>query len=159
MGRFTDQEIEVLEHYIKYFGQNILNYLVFVFTHLDSWRESFEDRDASVPSEDVYIKSLPEKAKSYLEKCKNRYICMDNRAKEEEKEKTVKKLIEKVEEMLSKNGNSCYTDKNYEEAEKILQTMMTVNSIRDEIKNSESFLNKVNLYLKLMFQKICLKLK
>lgn len=134
MGRFTDQEMDVLDHYIKYFGNNIWDYLVFVFTHLDSWTESYTDRDVPIPPVDNYIKSLPVKAQSYLEKCKNRYICLNNRANMEKKEQTVKTLISMVAEMLSKNGKACYTDKNYEEAEKILQTMMKVNSIRDELK-------------------------
>lgn len=100
MCRITDQEIDVLEHYLKYFGNDIMKYLVFIFTHLDSWQQSYQDRDQEVPDEHIYIKSLPEKVTSYLEKCKNRYICLNNRAVEKEKDQKVKELMNIVEEML-----------------------------------------------------------
>lgn len=156
MGRLTNQEMDVLDHYTTYFGKSILNYLVFIFTHLDTWRQDFDDTELTAPPVDVYIKSLPERLKSYLEKCNKRYICLNNRGSTEEKEKTVKMLIEKVEEMLSQNGNACYTDSHYQEAERILQTMMLVDCIRDEIKKSEKFMEKLKLSFKLVFEKMYL---
>ncbi|VDI70638.1 Hypothetical predicted protein [Mytilus galloprovincialis] len=159
MGRITDQEMDVLEHYKKYFGPSLLNYLVFIFTHKDSWKESYEDRKEKVPSDELYIKSLPKKFQSYFDRSKKRYICLNNRAPNDEKDETVKRLIGNVEHMLSENGNACYTDTNHAEAEKILQDTMKVDSIRDEIKQSMSFINKLQLRFKLFFSELSLRIR
>lgn len=155
MRRFTVQELDVLNHFFRYFGNSLQKYLIFVFTNLDAWQDSYTDRNEKVPSEKKYIESLPEMVKSYIAKCKNRYICFNNREQDaRKKDEMVKKLIDQIEEMISKNGNVCYTDKNYEKAEEILQAMMKVNQVRDEIKQSESFLKSFILRFQLLHCKL-----
>lgn len=158
MGRFTEQEWDVLKHYIRHFGNHLKEYLIFVFTHLDSWQESFTDRNEKIPSEDTFIESLPVDLKSYLETCGSRYICLNSRANKDVRDKTVKKLIDQVGEMLSKHKNHCYTDERYKEAEEILQSSMKINSVRDELKQSESLLKSLFLRFELFFRTVYLKL-
>lgn len=159
MNRSTVQELEALKHYIRHFGKYLKKYLVFVFTHLDTWEDDYTDKKEEIPLVDVYIQDLPKYITSYLSKCGNRYICFNNRAMPSEKDEMTKNIIGIVETMITNNTTKFYSDEKYKEAEDILQSMIDVKNIRDQIKQSDSFLEKLQLKFKLFFINLSLKWK
>lgn len=119
MGRFTDEDTNTLKHYIKYFGIDILRYVVIVFTHYDSWEADFSDIGKPVPNLNEYIQTIPDYLKSFLQHCDYRYCAFDNRKPQEIPQ--AETFISIVRSMIAKNGSrSYYTDENYKVAAKTM---------------------------------------
>lgn len=114
LARFTKEEKESIDHFIKFFGNNIFRYFIFVFTRKD-------DLDHDGKTIDYYVKNAPENFKEILMKCNHRYIAFNNRAQSPEKENQVKHLLKMIDEIVRQNNGTHYTNEMYVEAEKILK--------------------------------------
>lgn len=135
MGRFTDEDVQTLKHYVKYFGVDILRYVVIVFTHYDSWAADFEDRGDKIPNIDEYIKTIPNYLQFFLNYCDQRYVAFDNRNTNDDKQ--VQKFLSIVDKMIEKNGNnSFYTDENYQIAERTMEKFADRLDIEKNLKES-----------------------
>lgn len=112
--RFTEEEQKSLEHFEKYFGENIYEYVIVLFTHKD-------DLDYEKQTIDQHIKSSPENLKNLIKRCGNRTIAFNNRLKGEQQNAQVKELLAQILENVEKNKGKHYTNAMYIAAEKMLK--------------------------------------
>lgn len=114
LDRFTSQEEAVAKWISEVFDERALDYCVIVFTGLDG-----------VPKEkktvEEYLKEAPEFLLNFIEKCKRRYIAVDNtNINEHYKEETVVFLLHKISTMIKKNGGQYYNNKHFIEIANVL---------------------------------------
>ena len=119
-GRFTNEDVETIQHFCSYFGEDLMKYVIVLFTGFDNWKRDQEENSLD-PTITGFINTLTPNLTEFMQKCRNRYIAFDNTLKGSEAEIQVKELLEIIEKMVSENGNSCYTDENYRKAEIALQ--------------------------------------
>lgn len=121
IGRFTEEDVDTVNHFVNHFGESLMKYVIVLFTRLDDWKRDQEDKGVSDDNIDDFINSLTECPKHFLRNCQNRYIAFDNTLKGHEANQQVENLIKMVEKMVAENGGSHYTNEDYAKAEKILQ--------------------------------------
>ncbi|XP_046372837.2 uncharacterized protein LOC124146548 [Haliotis rufescens] len=112
LDRFTQEENDTVNHFLNIFGKEMLSYLIVLFTRMD-------DLKHDGVSLDEYVRDVPENLKKLLENCQHRYLGIDNRGTDQEKEKDVQNLLQAVDSMVKANGGGHYTNEMYEEAERI----------------------------------------
>ncbi|XP_063426099.1 GTPase IMAP family member 4-like [Mytilus trossulus] len=143
VARFTKEDINTLEHFVRYFGKEMLKYVVVIFTHLDQLLEDHIEQNENQTITN-FLSSLPELAKKFLKLCGNRYLFFNNRKRGSENENQVLKLLETVSSVQQQNENTCYTNSDYKKVELMLQKKMKEeNEDRDIVQNSEEFLLNV----------------
>lgn len=113
-SRFTEEEGNSIEHFIKYFGEHIYDHTIIMFTYKDNL-----DRHGTNLNE--YLKTSPPGLKTLTEKCGGRVIAFNNNLKKEESEEQVKSLFELISKNMKENDNKHYTSVMYMEAEKIIK--------------------------------------
>ncbi|XP_058872487.1 uncharacterized protein LOC131723102 isoform X3 [Acipenser ruthenus] len=109
VGRFTQQERETVGLIQKLFGERAARYIILLFTRGD-------DLDDTTIEE--YIQRSSEGLREIAEKCGNRYHVFNNRNSNQSQ---VTGLLEKIERMVARNGESCYTREMYQEAESAMR--------------------------------------
>lgn len=112
--RFTEEEQKSIEHFVKYFGENMYNYVIVLFTRK-------EDLDEDNKTIFDHIKTSPPDLKMLIQKCGERVIAFNNRLKGEEQATQAKQLLDIILANVEKNGDKCYTNEMYIEAEKMLK--------------------------------------
>lgn len=112
-SRFTPEEQHSVNHFVKYFGDNIYKFIIILFTRKD-------DLDEGEKTVFEYIRSSPPELRHLINQCGGRYIAFNNRLKGQERDKQARELLYLVLENVRKNNNEYYTNEMYEEAEKIL---------------------------------------
>ena len=119
-GRFTNEDVETIQHFCSYFGEDLMKYVIVLFTGFDNWKRDQEENslDRTITG---FMNTLTPDLTEFFQKCRNRYIAFDNTLKGSEVEIQVKELLEIIEKMVSENGNSCYTNEDYRKAEIALQ--------------------------------------
>ncbi|KAJ8312432.1 hypothetical protein KUTeg_009805 [Tegillarca granosa] len=113
IGRFTKEEQDTVKHFVDYFGNDMYNYLLVVFTRADD----LENENTTIES---YVKEGPPELKAIVELCNNRYIAFNNRLRGIDQEHQVKRLISIIDDIVRKNESSCFTNDMYMETEKTL---------------------------------------
>lgn len=113
-SRFTQEEQNSVNHFVKYFGYNIFKFIIILFTRKDDL-----DEDKKTLSD--YIMSSPPKLRDLIEKCGGRCIAFNNRLKGQERYKQAKVLLHMILEHIRHNNDQCYTNYMYVEAERILR--------------------------------------
>lgn len=113
IGRFTNEEQDTVKHFVDHFGDDMYKYLFVVFTRADD----LENEHTEIES---YVKTGPPELKDILQRCNNRYIAFNNRLRGVDQEQQVKRLISLIDDVLQRNGGSCFTNEMYKEAEKTL---------------------------------------
>lgn len=114
VSRFTEEEQNSIEHFIKYFGQNIYKYSIIIFTYKDNLDE--EGRTLF-----DYMKTTTPRLKMLINTCGGRVLAFNNRLKGEDCDKQALDLLGMIKENVKKNGYTFYTNEMYEEAERILK--------------------------------------
>ncbi|XP_071165987.1 GTPase IMAP family member 7-like [Mytilus edulis] len=146
IGRFTEEDIQTLKHYIQYFGFDMLKYVVVIFTKYDLWESDFEDRGEEVPSIDEYINTLPTYLRSFLEFCDNRFVTLNNKTRDD---KQVEKLLVVIDQMIEKNDQKYYTNDCYDQAAEILKLVSDRKELLKKVNDSgyiTSLYYKIKLY-------------
>ncbi|XP_052071654.1 GTPase IMAP family member 4-like [Mytilus californianus] len=118
IGRFTGEDVNTVNHFVSHFGEALMQYVIVLFTRLDDWKR---DEGVEGTNIDLFIKTLVECPRNFLQKCNNRYIAFDNTLEGNQADEQVKRLINLIEKMVEDNGGSYYTNDDYAKAEKILQ--------------------------------------
>ncbi|KAK3085465.1 hypothetical protein FSP39_003800 [Pinctada imbricata] len=115
-GRFTEEEEKTIELLLDHFGQDIIHFLVIVFTGMDEIK-----REGS--SIEAYVESLEPSSKlsEIIEKCRRRYIAFDNTAEGKQNDEQVKTLFSVIEKLIRENGSNCFTHEMFKKAEFILR--------------------------------------
>nr|XP_022304619.1 myb-like protein X isoform X5 [Crassostrea virginica] len=113
--RFTSEEQNAITHFIEQFGENIYTYSFVVFTRGD-------DLEAESKSLHQHIQDSPAELIHFVEKCGGRVFAINNRLKGKADENQVHKLLQDIlNNVANKKKNKFYTNKMYQEAEKIIR--------------------------------------
>ena len=107
-GRFTEEEVNTVEMFLKMFGRKVERYMIVVFTSADQLEGPIDD----------FIQGS-DRLKSLLRKCSNRKYAIDNKDKSK-RETQVRELVNHIDTMVGKNGGSFYSNEMYEENAKLL---------------------------------------
>nr|XP_029131397.1 GTPase IMAP family member 8-like [Labrus bergylta] len=116
IGRFTPEEKETLKLIKEVFGKNAEKFTIVLLTGGDSLKR----KNTSI--EEYIDKKCDDSFKKLLADCGGRYHVFDNC--EEQNRTQVSELITKIEEMVSTNGGSCYTNEMLQEAEAAIKKEM-----------------------------------
>lgn len=109
-SRYTVEEQKTIEHYVKYFGEKVYNYLIILFTRKDDLDYEGELMDK--------LKTISVELKALITKCGGRVIAFNNRLKGEQQNAQVIELLSMILKNIKSNDGGCYTYKMYLEAEK-----------------------------------------
>ncbi|XP_051971813.1 GTPase IMAP family member 7-like [Xyrauchen texanus] len=110
IGRFTPEEHNSVKALQEIFGDEASKYMIVVFTHVDSLKsQTIED----------YVEKGHKELRKVIQSCGSRYVAFDNNKIKNRAQ--VKKLIEKIDEMVAANGGDCFTQDMYKEAEEKIQ--------------------------------------
>ena len=109
--RFTREEQRTVELFYQYFGRQVSNYFLVLFT-----RKDFLVRDGI--GEKEYLLNLPQGLDQFVLECGCRSVFFDNFATETEKEGQIERLLATVETILKANGRGYYTSSQLNEAER-----------------------------------------
>lgn len=108
--RYTNEEHQSIEHFIEYFGEDIFNYLIVLYTRKD-------DLDYEGKRISYYVKTATDKLRLFINKCGGRLITFNNRLTGEEQDAQVKQLLTKILKNVKKNEGKYYSNEMYEQAE------------------------------------------
>lgn len=133
VGRFTQEEEDTINLFVRIFGEKIWNHVIVLFTKEDDLREdgiAFEQ----------FLQTVPDVLKTILQKCGNRCIAFDNRAVDTTKQQKVKELLTLIQATVTQNDGSFYTNQMFKDAENELQRLMADGGkkrgeVRSEINN------------------------
>lgn len=107
--RFKDEDNSAFREFLKYFGQNMLSYVIVVFTHADVLQRSGKTLEE-------HLLSSPRKLKELLKSCGNRYISLNNKSTGLAKETQLKHLYSMIENLSRRN----FEDENFIATEQLL---------------------------------------
>ncbi|XP_048236822.1 GTPase IMAP family member 4-like [Haliotis rufescens] len=110
IGRFTEEDKNTLETFLRCFGEGSKQFVIVVFTGKDNL-------EADNDTFDNYLRDCPVKLKAFLIEISRRCIAVNNRGTDAEKEKFTKDLIDMIKSMVGDNGGQCYTNEMYERCE------------------------------------------
>ncbi|XP_071084209.1 GTPase IMAP family member 4-like [Haliotis cracherodii] len=111
IDRFTQEEQDTVDHFRLVFGEDMLDYVIVLFTRKD---DLLHDNKCIME----YVKKVPKPLRDLLKSCQDRYVAFNNRGTDEEKEQDVQDFLALVEDVVNDNGGMCYTNEMYKEAEK-----------------------------------------
>lgn len=114
--RFTQEEQKSVEHFVRYFGENIHDYFIVLFTRKD-------ELDAHKKELWDHINDSPPSLINFIQKCGGRVYAFNNRIAGKEQEEQVQKFLKLIEENVKRAGGQCYTNEMYVEAERKLRQM------------------------------------
>lgn len=110
-SRYTVEEQKTVEHYVKYFGEKLYNYLIILFTRKD-------DLDYDGVKLMDKLKTVSVELKALITKCDGRVIAFNNLLKGEQQNAQVTELLSMILKNIKSNDGGCYTNEMYLEAEK-----------------------------------------
>lgn len=110
LGRFTKEEKDTVDHFVKYFGEDVYQYFIVLFTRKD-------DLDELNISLKDYLARVPELLRLFIEKCGGRVIAFNNKLRGSQSEPQVEELLKIIEKNVSRNEGNFYTNEMYLTAE------------------------------------------
>lgn len=113
-GRYTEEQDKAVQHFVNYFGENIFQYCIVLFTKKD-------DLDEEGKHLCDFIKTVPPTLQTIIEKCGDRVIAFNNRLQGDKRDEQVSELLSMISENVKKNNGDCYKNEQYNNAEKLLQ--------------------------------------
>ncbi|CAI9115086.1 OLC1v1015920C1 [Oldenlandia corymbosa var. corymbosa] len=112
--RFSEQQVATIETLKHLFGDRILDYTIVTFTGGDQVEE-----DQTL--DDYLARSCPPALQDLLEKCENRKIVFNNKAKDKEtKARQREQVFALIANILVRNGGKPYTYDMYEQFQKVI---------------------------------------
>ena len=126
VGRFTEEERETVRLLQNAFGDNLMKYLIVVFTGKD-------DLDRGKKTVQEMVRDAPQCLKQFLRHCNNRFFSLNNNTDDSEKERQVEELVEMIQDVVHANGGSYYQSPIFDEADKIIQERIIEKEREQEI--------------------------
>ncbi|XP_063416099.1 GTPase IMAP family member 9-like [Mytilus trossulus] len=110
-ARYTMEDNTALTTYLSYFGEEMLDHIIIVFTFGDVLANQSTTLDK-------FLESSPTKLKDLMNLCGGRIIAFNNTLEIGERDPQVVKLIEQIESLTSEKSNLSYdVENNFEDAE------------------------------------------
>lgn len=129
--RYTMEDEKSVEQFVEYFGNEIYNYFIVLFTRKD-------DLDHEGIHLSDHLRTVPDHLKKLIDKSDGRTIAFNNRERGVKQDTQVKELLSIILEIKEKHEGKCYTNEMYEKAE---------NQIKQRIK--EKFIEEKELSMEL----------
>ncbi|XP_037401739.1 GTPase IMAP family member 9-like [Pygocentrus nattereri] len=139
VGRYTDQEKEIVNKLTAAFGEEALKYAVVLFTHGDQLSEDQRIED--------FVKQSTE-LQGLVDKCGGRVHVIDNKYWNQQQDEyrnnrvQVEKLLKTIEEMVRKNGGLCYSNEILQEVNRAIEVECE-NIIRNNNEESQDVNNVI----------------
>ncbi|XP_063436268.1 GTPase IMAP family member 4-like [Mytilus trossulus] len=114
IGRYTKEDIEAAEKFLKIIGENLYNWTIIVLTGRD-------DLEYHNTTKKNYLETAAQEFKSFAKKCGERYIFVNNRSKDSKCEWI--EMYSAINKMLLQNQHSYYNN----------NLLQTLNEAFDEI--------------------------
>ncbi|KAK9538413.1 hypothetical protein VZT92_003584 [Zoarces viviparus] len=108
LGRYTEEEMKTVQKIQRLFGEGADRYSMVLFTHGDLLKGK--------PIEEFLKDS--EDLKELVDKCNGHYHVFNNEVKDQSQ---VNELLNKIRNIIRKNGGSHYTDEMFQEAEEAVE--------------------------------------
>ncbi|XP_061079063.1 GTPase IMAP family member 9-like [Conger conger] len=106
VGRFTEEERNTVQEIKKMFGDDAEKYTMVLFTHKELLNGETIDQ---------YIEAGDDNLKKLIKECGDRYHCLENGSPANYSQ--IKDLMKKVQNMVSANGGSCYSNEMFQAVE------------------------------------------
>lgn len=142
--RFTSEEENCINQFADMFGNNFFHYVIVVFTRKDDL-----DRENKTIRE--YLEEADDTLKDLIKKCSYRYIAFNNMDKSPSGENQAEEVLEMIQDIVSQNNGSFYTNELYALAEKHIQKRENKiverrnSEMKDEIEKIGNKMSKKNL--------------
>lgn len=114
VSRFTNEEQESMEHFAKYFSEDIYKYVIILFTRTD-------DLDIENKTLSEYVDESPPELRKLIEMCGRRIVAFNNKLKGEQQNAQIEELLNLILKNVEQNGGKYYSNEMYKEAEKKLK--------------------------------------
>lgn len=129
-ARFTNEEIETLNHLFDLFGSEMGNFAIITFTRLDE----LENQHTTI---EAYIESSPKILKEFLKRCKNQYVAINNMANKKNRDTQIRNLISQIDLVKKRNEGLYYTNEMYKTAEANLQQRVEEVKRKEQLKKQK----------------------
>lgn len=107
--RFKEEDVKAIREFLKFFGKNMLDYVLVVFTHADVLKHRGKTLEE-------HLEGSPQKLKDLLKLCGNRYIALNNNSTGFDREIQLKALYA----MIDNLKLNIFEDENFRSTEKLL---------------------------------------
>ncbi|KAL3988106.1 5-hydroxytryptamine receptor 3 [Sarotherodon galilaeus] len=108
LGRYTEEEKQTVQNIQKIFGHAADKYSMVLFTHGDQLEDTTMEE---------FLEESPD-LQELVARCNGQYHVFNNKLKERSQ---VTELIQKIREIVQKNGGSHYTNEMFQEAERAIE--------------------------------------
>ncbi|XP_021176099.2 GTPase IMAP family member 4 [Fundulus heteroclitus] len=105
IGRFTEEEKQSVQKIQEIFGESADQYSMVLFTHGDNLESTIED----------FLSECPE-LQELVSRCNGQYHVFNNKLKD--KKPQVIELLQKIRDIVERNGGNHYTNEMFQEAER-----------------------------------------
>ncbi|XP_071162924.1 GTPase IMAP family member 7-like [Mytilus edulis] len=117
VGRFSPEERQTLETYLKMFGEGVYRYLIVLFTKVDTLPG---DHRLSQKF-DSFLENIPNDLQRFLDLCDYKCLPFNNAANGKKRKKYFHRLFDLIQATVGKNEGEFYTNDMYRETETIIQ--------------------------------------
>ncbi|KAL3861196.1 hypothetical protein ACJMK2_007248 [Sinanodonta woodiana] len=107
--RFTQENIDTLDEFCAFFGEEIYKYVIVVFTHKASMGKNATTDDC--------LSALPDEFVIKFRKFGGKKIAIESTANKKELKKQIKELFKLIEEIIEKNDGGYYSEEKFKAAE------------------------------------------
>uniref|UniRef100_A0A672NZG8 Zgc:113625 n=1 Tax=Sinocyclocheilus grahami TaxID=75366 RepID=A0A672NZG8_SINGR len=143
ISRFTTEEQRSVQALQELFGEEASKYMIVVFTHGDALcDQTIED----------YVRTGHAELRRVIQSCGSRYVVFDNN--DVKNRVQVRRLIEKIDEMVAANGGECFTQEMFIEAEEKIQQQKMDRAVAELLEYQFSFLGILDSRVTLFQQKL-----
>ncbi|XP_017295586.1 GTPase IMAP family member 4-like [Kryptolebias marmoratus] len=109
LSRFTKEEKQTVQKIQKIFGEAADRYSMVLFTHGDNLEDTTIEE---------FLSECPD-IQEVVRRCNNQYHVFNNKLKGDNSQ--VIELLQKIRDIVQKNGGSHYTNENFQEAERLIE--------------------------------------
>lgn len=107
--RFTEQEAKAVEYLNAIFGPQAINHTIIIITHGDDLAA-----DECTIEEYLAGTGADPRLKTLIAQCGNRYLSMNNRGTQAEKQTTIEALLNMITKMVKNNGGQVYRNEAFD---------------------------------------------
>lgn len=133
-SRFTDEEQQTVDHFVKWFGDTVYQYFIVLFTRKD-------ELDKNGITLKQHLTRVPVALQTFIDKFGGRVLAFNNELTGKRSDSQVKELVEMIEQNVQRNGGNCYTNEAYIKTE-IDVKRMEEESLRKAREEAEKRLGK-----------------